>query len=80
MPDENQPHPFNPSRWVGRPCSFDHSVGGAAASRLVGTVEKAEWAGYTDRGHIPDWTLTIRGKSGAVVKVSLVEARVSFPE
>lgn len=80
MPHEEQPHSLNPSRWIGRPCSFDYPAGDAAAKRLVGTVEKAEWAGYTQRGHLPDFTLSVRGKSGALVKVSMVESYAVFTE
>lgn len=80
-PDLHQrdPHPTGPSRFKGRRISFDHNVNGRVA-RLVGVVEQAEFNGYTQRGKIPDYTLTVRGQSGAVVKVSLVESYASFPD
>jgi hypothetical protein len=80
MPHEDQSHSLNPTRWLGRSVSFDYPAGDAAATRLVGTVEKAEWAGYTQRGHLPDFTLYIRGKSGALLKVSMVESYATFTD
>jgi len=77
LPDED-PHPSGPSRWVGRHCSFDYADGGTPPRRLVGCVEAAVYAGRTARGAIPDATLTIRGRSGKAVTVSLVEAHVTF--
>lgn len=73
------PHP-NPTRFVARAVSFDHAAGGAPVARLVGIVEAQRFAGYTARGHIPDYHLDVRGKSGATLTISLVESYATFPE
>jgi hypothetical protein len=81
MPNDNliDPHP-NHSRFVGRPISFDHPAGDPARKRLVGTVEAQQFAGYKARGAIPDYTLTVRGKSGKTLTISLVESYATFPD
>ncbi len=68
-----QPH--DGRKWIGLPVAFDHE-----GKRLVGTVTDVRWTGYTVRGAIPDWELTVRGKSGAVLKVSVVEQHAKFNE
>lgn len=72
--DEDDPHPRK-NRFVGLAVSFDH-----AGRRLVGTVESQRYIGRTVRGDIPDYTLSIRGASGARVEASLVESHATFPE
>lgn len=70
---ETDPHPGGPQRFVGRSCSFDYN-----GKRLRGYCSAALYAGRTERGAIPDYTITIRGQTGATVTVSLVESRASF--
>lgn len=80
MPNElTDPHE-TPNRFVGKPCSFDHSVSGEPIRRLVGVIEAQAYVGLTQRGGIPDYALTVRGASGRAVAVSLVEDRVSIIE
>lgn len=74
---DTDPHPAGPARFLGRTCSFDHA--NDPAKRLVGIVADARYVGRTTRGNIPDYLLTIRGASGALLEVSLVERRASFP-
>lgn len=81
MPDENSdPHHRDTTRWIGRQVSFDHQPHGAPACRLVGVVEDARYIGPTARGQIPDWEISVRGKSGALLNVSLVESHASFTD
>ena len=70
------PHPTK-DRFVGRTVSFDYLVGGTIR-RLVGTVEKQTFIGYTEQGHIPDYNLIVRGNSGKAVTISLVENYTLF--
>lgn len=77
--NEDDPHP-NHSRFVGRPVSFNHPIGQPDAHRLVGMVEAQRYVGRTVRGGIPDYELEIRGRSGKVIRVSLVESYATFPE
>lgn len=69
------PHPAGPSRFVGRVVSFTHD-----GKRLLGTIEAASFIGYTQRGAIPDYRLTVRGKTGRSVEVSHVESMANFPD
>jgi hypothetical protein len=77
MPNEDaDPYAHQPQRFVGRSISFDHQ-----GKRLVGVVEQQVYAGRTLRGSIPDYALSIRGGSGALLTgVSLVESYATFPE
>jgi hypothetical protein len=75
---EGDPHPDGPRRFIGRSVSFDDPSRGTPARRLVGIVEQATYVGRTARGAIPDYSLTIRGRSGKAVTVSLVEQRASI--
>ena len=74
MSAEQDPHPAGPGRFVGLTCTFQ--LEGAMRS---GVVKAAKYAGRTARGAIPDYTLTIQGRSGRVVEVSLVETYAQFP-
>lgn len=78
--NETDPHPAGSSRFVGRSCSFDYTAPGAPARRLVGLVERAVYVGRTARGALPDYTLTLRGSSGRLIEVSLVESYAVFQE
>jgi hypothetical protein len=70
------PHPTK-DRFIGRTVSFDYLFGGTVR-RLVGTVEKQTFIGYTEHGHIPDYHLIVRGNSGKAVTISLVENYTLF--
>lgn len=81
MPNEKPACHDHPRQFVGRRISFDGPVGTPLAGRrLVGVVERAEYAGRTARGDIPDYTLTVRGASGSLLTVSLVESYATFPD
>lgn len=94
MSDENDPFKDQPRRWAGRYVTFDAPGARPAAAdegrpnagkesppvRLSGTVTSHNYAGRTKRGNIPDYTLTIVGKSGKTLTVSMVESHASFPE
>jgi len=54
---------------VGRPIGFEHK-----GVRLSGVITSATPAPNTMVGNIPDFTLTIRGKSGATITTSLVNS------
>lgn len=78
---DTDPHPVGAQRFVGRAVSFDHvAEPGATASRLHGVVSAAVYIGRTVRGQLPDYSLTIRGKSGRTLTVSLVESAATFPQ
>lgn len=79
MTNDEDPHP-NHARFVGRAVAFDHPAGKADARRLVGVVESQRYIGRTKRGDIPDYTLSIRGKSGRLIETSLVESYATFPD
>ncbi len=66
----NEIHDPPPARsFVGRTVSFD--LGGR---RVVGRVEAQVYVGLTARGAIPDYSLSVRGSSGRLETVSLVES------
>ena len=75
---DQDPHPQGLSRFLGRTVSFDDPTGGPSAKRFVGVVEAGRYLGRTELGKIPDYRLTVRGKSGKVLEVSLVEQHLSF--
>lgn len=56
---------------TGKSVSFDHPE--TPGVRLSGIVIEAKQSGPTPRGKIPDFLVSVRGKSGAVVTVSYVE-------
>lgn len=60
---------------VGLKCTFDHG-----GKRVTGIITAAADNGLTARGQIPDFLVTVRGQSGATVKVSLVETHMSLPD
>jgi len=70
-----------PSKYVGQIAAFYPKPGAvigcvpvAGSVRHVGAVVGAKPNGITKRGAIPDTLLTIRGKSGRTVTVSMVES------
>ena len=74
MATENEPPPFPARRFVGLGCNFT-----LKGRELYGTVKNAAYIGRTNRGLIPDYLLTIQGRSGQTVEVSLVESHARFP-
>lgn len=80
-PNETQkdtdPHPGGPARFIGRTVTFTH---GNPPRRVSGIVEASCYVGRTQRGAIPDYQITIRGRSGKTLTISLVESHATFPE
>lgn len=76
--NDTDPFAHDPRRWVGRECTFDLPLSDDSTRRATGTVIAQKWAGRTKRGAIPDYTLTIEGRSGTRVNVSMVESHCSF--
>lgn len=70
--------PFPPSKYVARMASFNDPAN--PKRRLFGHVETAAYIGRIARGAIPDYQLNIRGASGKILMVSLVENQVSFKD
>lgn len=69
----NDPEPSIAASFVGSTVAFDH-----AGKRLVGVVEAKRWVGYTQRGHIPNYELTVRGASGKAMTVDMHAQYVTF--
>lgn len=72
LPD---PNPSNSARFIGRRATFDHN-----GRRLAGLIAAQEFTGYTERGNIPDYKITVRGDSGRYIEVSLVESYMTIQE
>lgn len=75
------------SRFVGKIAAFYPKPGAvksglpvSGAARYVGAVVGAKPSAPTKRGSIPDFELTIRGKSGRIATVSMVENYVNLFE
>ena len=71
------PYASEPNRWIGKTARF-LPIGKAHGPQMVGIVTGQKWAGRDNKGAIPDYALEIRGSSGKVITVSLVENRVTF--
>lgn len=71
------PFASEPKKWVGKTARF-LPVGKAHGAQMVGIVTAQKWAGRTVKGNLPDWSLDVRGSSGKVITISLVENRASF--
>jgi hypothetical protein len=69
-----EPEPY-PRQFVGKRCSFNHG-----GKRLVGIVQKQAYIGRTERGRIPNYRLEVRGISGAVLEVDLVETYATITD
>lgn len=82
MPNEDRdPYHDQPRRFVGKRISFNGAPGTpVAGKRLVGVVEAQRYAGRTARGAIPDYLITVRGSSGGVLEVSLVESYATITD
>lgn len=67
--------PLTADNLVGRSCSFQYG-----GKTLVGVITEAKPAEPFGKGKIPDFTVTVRGKSGQTVTVSFVETYMSLSE
>lgn len=76
---DEDPFKHDPRRWVGRNVTFDLPLNDDSTRRASGTVISQTWAGRTQRGAIPDYSLVIEGRSGKRVIISLVESHAIFP-
>lgn len=66
---------INPQDLIGLQAGFEHH-----GKRLVGIVTAATLAEPWGKGKIPDFTVTVRGCSGRMLTVSLVETYMRFPD
>ncbi len=68
MPDDiiegPEPHPLN---FVGQVVRFVLTRKGGARTEEKGEVTAQRWLGFTARGRIPEYEVTILGKSGRAV-------------
>lgn len=67
------PYADQPKKWIGCTAQFIHNK-----QNLVGIVIAQRFTGRTVKGNIPDWSLTIRGKSGNTLEISLVENKATL--
>lgn len=70
---------LKPEDLVGLKCSFDRVVNGKTV-RVVGIITAAVGAEPFGPSKIPDFHVTVRGGSGAQVKVSMCETYMSLPD
>lgn len=77
MPDSIDPYASEPKRFVGRTVRF-LPVGQCHGVQKVGIVTAQRFTGRTAKGNLPDYALDVRGSSGKVITISLVENRASF--
>lgn len=66
---------LDPKQLVGLKASFEHK-----GQRVVGIVTDAVEAPPWGKGQIPDLTVTVRGQSGRLLTVSMVETYMTFPD
>lgn len=71
------PYASEPKKWVGKTARF-LPTGKAHGTQMVGIVTAQKWVGRTVKGCIPDYELSVRGQSGKVIQISMVENRVTF--
>ena len=74
---DNDPYADQPKRFIGRTARF-MPIGQSHGPQLVGIVTAQRFTGRTQRGNLPDYELSVRGSSGAIKTISLVENRVSL--
>lgn len=70
-----EPHPRN---WVGKCCSFDLRRKGGVTTRESGQITAQRWLGFTVRGRIPEYEVTIVGASGRSVFARITRDHVSI--
>jgi hypothetical protein len=66
----------HPRKFVGQFVRFDLRRAGGVVTEEKGEVIAQEWLGLTKRGSIPEYQLTIRGKSGRSVLARLTDDHV----
>jgi len=71
------PYANQPQRFIGCTVRF-LPVGQCHGAGLVGIVTAQRFNGRTIKGDLPDYELSVRGNSGKVITISLVENRASF--
>ena len=64
--------PAPPKKFVGMVVEFDLHREGGKVTRERGEVIEQRWLGVTQRGHVPEYEVTVRGRTGRAAK-----ARVS---
>ena len=65
-----------PCQFVGQFVSFDLRRKGGSITREKGEVVAQQWLGFTERGKIPEYELTIIGATGRSVRAFLTEDHV----
>ena len=65
---EGDPHADRPTQFIGQTARFIHQ-----GRTLSGTVIAQEYNGRRGPSKLPDYNLTIRGASGAMMTVSMFE-------
>ena len=73
QPVEPPPLPPGPERFLNRTVEFD-----LKGARAQGVVIAARANGVRGKGAIPDFILTVRGKSGRVIDVSVYDTYASI--
>ena len=71
------PYADEPKKWIGKTARF-LPIGHAHGPQMVGIVTAQRFTGRTAKGNLPDYALDVRGSSGKIITISLVENRASF--
>jgi hypothetical protein len=69
-----EPHPL---KFVDLFVSFDLRRKGGTVTREKGQVKAQRWLGFTQRGRIPEYEVTIVGKAGIPVLARVTEDHVT---
>lgn len=69
-----EPRPLNLLNAI---VSFDLRRKGGTVTREKGQVTDQKWLGFTERGRIPEYQVTIVGKAGVPVLARVTEDHVS---
>ena len=75
---EPPPPARGPERFVGRNVSFD--MPGHPGVRATGRVIAAKDNGVRGRGAIPDYLLTVKGRSGREIVISVFDTYATFAD
>lgn len=78
MPDAAPDHQARALTFIGKRVEFDAPPPAKKGLRFTGSVTAARFSGLTTKGQIPDFELTIQGKTGRTVVISMVETYASF--
>jgi hypothetical protein len=65
-----------PHQFVGLIVAFDLRRKGGVVTTEKGEVVAQEWLGFTERGKIPEYAVTIIGASGRAVRAFVTEDHV----